>query len=352
MDLQLDSKIKGVLEGQGWDHFGWAPLSVPVSLPFYKEWLKEGLHGSMTYLENHLELKADPKKVLKNARSAIVVAAPYFPHPDKKALSPEFHSLNIAKYARGGDYHVWFKEKLEEAAEILRTYFPNEDFRTFTDSGPVLERDLAYRAGLGWVGKNTCLIHEKRGSYFFIGEILTTLEVQVGLLQEAPDRCGTCTRCIDACPTGALEEPRRLNATKCISYLNIEAKEIPKPEFRSKMKDHYFGCDICQDVCPWNKKIFKAELALPQKTTTPDVIRSLRKVLTKSNNQIQKSFKFTPLNRVSGLNHKRNAIIVATNLGLKDLLPEIRRHLKNEKLKDLVEWSLKELNCSSVDDTE
>lgn len=207
---------------------------------------------------------------------------------------------------------------------------------------PLLERDLAYRAGLGWIGKNTCLINEKRGSLFFLGEIVTTLRLEAKFTAAA-DRCGTCTRCIDACPTGALVEPRKLDARKCISYLTIESKNVPSSELRDLNRDFYYGCDICQTVCPWNVKIHGETLSAV-KHTREEMLVDLKFILKTGGSQLSKRFAGTPLTRAATWHHKANAIVLAVNLEMRELLPEILEACSQyEKLTDLKTWATEKL---------
>ena len=244
-------KLRSIIEQQGHYEYGFAPLRNPVSLKYYKEWIESEKHAEMSYLKRHLEVKESPELRYPKANSAIVFRFHYYP---KKADHFPLRETPVALYAQGQDYHHYLKEELEPLFNKLIKEFPDEEFHFHTDSGPVLERDLAYQAGLGWFGKNTCIIDQKKGSLFFIAEILTSLQLDKAELTH-PDRCGTCTRCIEACPTSALsEEKRSLDASKCISYLNIEKKGLPALDLRSSMGNWFFGCDICQTVCPWNEK--------------------------------------------------------------------------------------------------
>jgi epoxyqueuosine reductase len=213
------------------------------------EWLKAGFQGEMSYLERNREKRANPALLLEGAKSVISVLLNYNP---VESLT-ENDNYRIAKYAYGRDYHDIVRGKLNSlAAEIEQEASPMI-FRAFTDSAPVFDKAWAERAGLGWVGKNTCLIHPKLGSFVFIGEIITTLELDYNT-SRVNDLCGGCTKCLDACPTGAIVAPRVLDARRCISYLTIEFKGQLPEDYRTDFKDYIFGCDICQDCCPWNKK--------------------------------------------------------------------------------------------------
>lgn len=211
-------------------------------------WLDEGNHGEMQYMANHFEKRLDPRLLSDGARSVIVVLKNYYP---EKSLPPEQPYL-ISRYAYGTDYHFVIKEKLRQLQDYISVESGESQYRIFTDSAPVLERAWASRAGLGWIGKNSMLITPRKGSYFFIGEIVTSLELDYDQ-PYGGDYCGDCSRCIDACPTKAIRNDRMIDARRCISYLTIEKKgEIPE-EFHQKYRQWIFGCDICQEVCPWNR---------------------------------------------------------------------------------------------------
>lgn len=211
-------------------------------------WLQQGFHGQMSYMENYFEQRVDPRLLVDGARSVVSLVYNYY--PEKKQVDPQ--APQLAKYAYGEDYHFVLKRKLRALLEFIQTEIGEVNGRCFVDSAPILERDWARRAGTGWVGKNTLLIHPKAGSFFFLAELILDLELQY----DGPikDYCGTCTRCIDACPTDAIAPQGYLmDGSKCISYLTIELREALPEAFRGKMDNWMFGCDICQDVCPWNR---------------------------------------------------------------------------------------------------
>jgi epoxyqueuosine reductase len=221
------------------------------------DWLAKGYAGTMRYLHRQARRRKDPRLILPEARSVVVVLDNYYTPDDEEDRSPP----RIAKYARGEDYHRVTRRRLEALAEFLRSQGARLT-HSFTDAGPVPERELAQRAGLGWIGKNTMLIRPDAGSFFFIGSVFTDLALQPDSPFEL-DRCGRCTRCLDACPTGAFIEPRLLDATRCISYLTIEQKG-PIPEALAERFEGYaFGCDICNDVCPWNQR-FASPTTIPE----------------------------------------------------------------------------------------
>ena len=212
-------------------------------------WLNQGLHGKMGYMANHFDKRIDPRKLVDGAKSVVTLLFNYF--TDEKQTDP--NAPKISKYAYGKDYHLVVKDKLKDLMHFINDEIGEVSGRVFVDSAPVLERDWAKRSGTGWIGKNTLLINPKAGSYFFLAELIIDLE----LVYDSPmkDYCGTCTRCIDACPTEAISpEGYLMDGSKCISYLTIELKdEIIPPQYKSQMEGWMFGCDICQDVCPWNR---------------------------------------------------------------------------------------------------
>lgn len=355
LDLMHDTEFKTCLQTikseQNFDLISATELTKPMTIEFYKNWIANNQHGDMDYLKKHLPLKEDPLKLHESLRSAITVAFNYFPaiHPYKKNVP-----TRTALYAQNEDYHFWLKEKLSASITYLQAKYPNEYFAPYVDSGPVLERDLAYQAGLGWFGKNTCIIHSQKGSLFFLAEILTSLEVK----QKLPlhnDLCNNCTKCIDICPTGALSGDKQLNANKCISYLTIESKTVAPIELRSKIGDWFFGCDMCQTVCPWNQK--KLNVLLPNDSKksqqlitvlTPEKELELeeffREILESSNKKIQKMFFGTPMLRSGGFGLKRNAMVVIANRRMNSLKAEVAKYTEDPKLSELARWTMDQLN--------
>ena len=215
--------------------------------PRLEKWLKSNMHGNMQYMENHFDKRLDPRLLVDGAKSVVSLALNYFP---EKIQNED--SYKISKYAYGEDYHFIIKWKLKELMKFIQAEIGEVGGRVFVDSAPVLDRAWAKKSGLGWIGKNANLINKEAGSFFFLAELIIDLELE----HDGPvkDYCGTCTACIDECPTDAIPEPYVVDGSKCISYLTIELKDeiIPK-EFQGKMEDWMFGCDICQDVCPWNR---------------------------------------------------------------------------------------------------
>ncbi|WP_285008081.1 tRNA epoxyqueuosine(34) reductase QueG [Pedobacter faecalis] len=216
--------------------------------PRLEKWLTEGKQGKMGYMENYFDKRLDPRLLVDDAKSVISLTLNYFP----ETTQTDPGAPKISKYAYGADYHHVIKDKLKQLLEFIRAEIGEVGGRAFVDSAPVLDRAWAKRAGVGWVGKSTNLISKKNGSFFFLAELIVDLPLSYDNAFDT-DHCGTCTRCIDACPTEAIVSPYVVDAKKCISYLTIELKEEIPNEFQHKMDDWMFGCDVCQDVCPWNR---------------------------------------------------------------------------------------------------
>ncbi|MCE2495516.1 MAG: tRNA epoxyqueuosine(34) reductase QueG [Flavobacteriales bacterium] len=215
--------------------------------PRLEKWLQSGMHGSMSYMENHFDKRLDPRKLVPGAGSVISLTFNYY--TDQRQHDPD--APKISQYAYGTDYHFVIKDKLKELLHEMRTEFGDVDGRIFVDSAPVLDKAWAMRSGLGWMGKNTNVIHPKEGSFFFIAEIICDLDLQADTPMS--DYCGTCTRCIDACPTNAIIEPYVVDGSKCISHFTIELKGALPGGYADQFDNWMFGCDVCQDVCPWNR---------------------------------------------------------------------------------------------------
>jgi epoxyqueuosine reductase len=216
--------------------------------PRLEAWLKAGMHGQMGYMANHFDMRLDPRKLVPGAKSVVVLGFSYFPAEDLG----EQTGYKIAKYAYGQDYHHVLKDKLRQLMQQLEEEIGAIEGRAFVDSAPLLERQWAQRAGLGWLGKNSLLLNKQLGSFFFLAELVLDLELEPDV-PLPKDYCGTCTRCMDACPTDALVQPGVVDGSRCISYFTIELKEAIPQEVKGKFEDWIFGCDICQDVCPWNR---------------------------------------------------------------------------------------------------
>jgi epoxyqueuosine reductase len=282
----------------------------------------------------------DPQSVLPGARSVIVCAINYnTPHP-----TTAFDKCRawISRYAWGLDYHDTLQEKLRSLARWIESNAPSST-KTYVDTGPLTERVFAKYAGIGWFGKNTCILNQQTGSWLFLGCVLTDLELEADA--PPPDRCGTCTRCLDACPTNAFVAPYVLDSRKCISYTTIELRgAIPEDE-RAGIGHHLFGCDICQDVCPWNRK---SAISHEPEFQPRDVLfhPEIAKLLDFSDEEWLKAIRGTPLKRAKVKGLLRNLMVVAGNSGLTEFLPRLRRYLKHddEHVRSHAAWAIRKLD--------
>jgi epoxyqueuosine reductase len=246
---QHTSFIKKTALAFGFDYCGIAKaLALDEDARRLEQWLNKGMHGTMQYMENHFDMRIDPGKLVPGAKSVITLLKNYYPSEQQQHDVPK-----ISKYAFGKDYHEVIREKLNELIHLLKDEIGEIHGRGFVDSAPVLERTWAQRSGLGWVGKNGNLINKQSGSFYFIATLITDLELEYDDVF-VKDYCGTCTRCIDACPTDAILPGKVVDGSKCISYFTIELKELMIPDaMKGKFDNWMFGCDVCQDVCPWNR---------------------------------------------------------------------------------------------------
>ena len=289
----------------GFDRVAIGPADPPDHGRAFEAWLDAGYAGAMEYLARGREKRLDPQKVLPGVRSVITVALNYYQGrvPHEKSWAP------IARYAWGRDYHDLMTSRLESLLAFLKSAAGRGvEGRVYVDTGPVLERDLAARASLGWIGKNTMLLHPALGSWFFVGVILTTAELEVG--GPLPDRCGRCTACLDACPTGAFVAPYVLNAARCISYLTIEHKGPIPDDLKREMGERLFGCDLCQSVCPWNRKAPRTR----EPTFIPDgPFPPLESLPRLSEAEFRERFRGSPLMRPKWHGIMRNAEVALAN---------------------------------------
>lgn len=265
-----------------------------------EQWLSKGMHGSMQYMENHFDLRIDPSKLVPGARSVITLLLNYFPENEQADAAPR-----IAKYAYGKDYHEVIRAKLNVFLQQLRSQIGEVNGRGFVDSAPVLERSWAKRAGLGWIGKNGNLINKGTGSFFFIATLIVDVELEYDDTI-AKDYCGTCTKCIDACPTDAILDNKVIDGSKCISYFTIELKDALIPgAVQGRFDDWIFGCDVCQDVCPWNR--FATASKESAFTPIPEILNFSKndwEELTEET--FKKIFKDSPIKRSKFSGIKRN----------------------------------------------
>jgi len=347
----LFERVRDLALGVGFDVVGVAPAEPTPESEFLREWIARGYAGEMRYLERRVEERVDPRRLLPGARSIVVVGLVY--DPGQRAEAPA-GAGRIARYAGGEDYHRVMWERLRALEAGLAALAPGSvRTRSFCDTGPVQERVLAARAGLGWIGKNTCLIHSRLGSYLFLGVVLSDLQLAPGARE--PDHCGSCRACLDACPTGAFPEAYVLDATRCISYTTIEARGPIDPELRAGHGDWVFGCDVCQEVCPWNLRSrreipgdpqgLRARLRPRPEWTQP----GLRWILDLGEEAWREATRRTALRRSKHRGLLRNALVAAGNAGGAELIPALRRHAKSADpmLADHARWALAQLEKRS-----
>lgn len=274
--------------------------------PRLESWLKSNMNGKLAYMENHFDKRLDPRLLVDDAKSVISLGYNYF--TEQKQEDPE--APKISKYAYGTDYHFVLKEKLNTLLTFIQEEIGEVGGRAFVDSAPVLDKAWAQKSGLGWIGKHSLLISKHHGSFFFICELIVDLELSYDHYM-ATDHCGSCTRCIDACPTDALQGSKLVDASKCISYLTIELKESIPEEFGDKMENWMFGCDICQNVCPWNK--FSIVHNEPQFNPHPDLLGMTKKEwLEITEETFRKVFKKSAVKRTKYSGLKRNIAFITS----------------------------------------
>jgi epoxyqueuosine reductase len=298
----LTQSVKALALELGFDRVAVGPADPPEHGPAFRAWVEAGHAGTMGYLERRLEERLDPQRVLPGARAALCVALNYhqgdLAHPSWRP---------VARYAWGRDYHDVIGPRLDRLAAHLAEAAGARS-RGYVDTGPVLERDLAARAGLGWIGKNTMLLHPALGSWFFIGVLLTTAELAFD--ERLTDRCGSCRACLDACPTEAFVAPYVLDARRCISYLTIEHRGEIDPALRPGMAGWQFGCDVCQDVCPWNRR---APVTREPEFTPREGYPGAEAVVAMDDEALRLRFRGTALLRAKPAGLRRNSLIYLEN---------------------------------------
>ena len=310
----------------GFDSAGWTKASPPLDFVFFSQWLSNGMHGEMNYLDKHRDARSDPNSILPGVKTILMVSMNYKPETNITEING--FSGKIARYARGPDYHEMLWGKLDKFGQELAEMLPELSWRGITDSAPLLERGYAKRCGLGWIGKNTLLINRQIGSFTVLGGLLLNTELPPNPFQnETPDSCGSCTRCLDACPTQALLPERKLDARQCISYWTIEKKGELGKENGSRLNGWLFGCDICQEVCPWNRKSKTGSL-LGQKADLATL--DCTEVLKMSDDQLRASIRGTALKRTKPNGLRRNALWILGSSGTMETLSLIESFIHSE----------------------
>jgi epoxyqueuosine reductase len=317
--IKLKREIVDRATALGFDSCRIATAESPRHGGEFRAWLRDGAAGEMEWLARGEEKRCDPQQVLPGACSVIVVALNYWQGAKPDTEPPHSENGRIARYAWGDDYHEVMLPKLEELSAFLAERGGTQ--KCYVDTGPILERDHAAEAGIGWHGKSTMLIDPQLGTWFFLGEILTTLELPADEAQ--PSRCGTCVRCITACPTGAITEAHRLDARRCISYLTIELKGSIPLELRPLIGARIYGCDDCLDACPWNR--FASVSREAAFAAGPATQMPLRDYLALDDTQFRALFRRSPIKRIKRRGFLRNVCVALGNVGIRADLPALRR---------------------------
>ncbi len=326
--LPLADRIKAGARELGFELVGIAPAQPLPEMQHYSEWLEAGYAGEMSYLQRQMPARLDPRKILPDAASVIVAGIVYNTKAPATAQNKDSRRGWISRYAWGDDYHELIKKRLQQLDAFIKEQV-GEDYhsRYYTDTGPIIDRVFARHAGLGWFGKNTNLINQRLGSWFFIGEIITN--VRLPFDQPPPDRCGTCRACLDACPTDAFVAPYVLDAQRCISYLTIELRGSIPEDLRPQMGAHVFGCDICQDVCPWNRKAaITQESAF--KSRPGNLAPWLAELTDLDQGAFNQRFKKSPIKRAKWCGLMRNALVAMGNSGNAEFLQMIQKFAATE----------------------
>jgi epoxyqueuosine reductase len=353
--MTLTTKVKAKAHQLGFHLVGVTTPKPPPHLDVYAEWLATGRHGEMGYLatERARQRRGDPSLILPECRSILVLGSRY-PQAQtaEDADEPLVPSGRVASYAWNEDYHQVFEDRLKSLVDFIQKKVGEEvPNRWYTDTGPVLERELAQRAGLGWIGKNTCLINPQEGSYFLLAEILLGIDLEPDA-PFLPDHCGSCTRCLEACPTECILPDRTIDARRCISYLTIELKGPIPPELRPQTGAWVFGCDVCQQVCPWNQRFakpgddpdFAPRPGIPQ----PNLIQEL----SLSPEDFRKKFKGSPVKRPKRRGYLRNVAVALGNAADPASVPaliEVLAHDPEPLVRGHAAWALGQIGGDSAD---
>ena len=347
-------RLKSRARELGFDLVGIAPALTPAGIHPFRDWLDAGHAGEMAYLSNRADAYEHPRSVLEYVRSVVMLAINYNTQTREQAAEsaakPQTGTqARVSRYAHGpADYHDVLRQKLQELAVTLHDEFPGCRTRGVVDTAPLLERDFGRLAGLGWFGKNTMLINKRLGSWFFLAALLTDVELEADTAHESA-HCGTCTRCLDACPTDAFPEPYVLDARRCISYLNIELRGAIPEGMRDLMGDWLFGCDVCQEVCPWNTKAPVS--AEPEFQPQPDLDPADAVALLRLDaDAFRERFRTTPLWRPRRAGMLRNAAVVLGNCGEVSAVPTLAVVLSDEEplVRGAVAWALGKLGTQEA----
>jgi epoxyqueuosine reductase len=345
--ISIETRLRQQANSLDFALFGIAPATSADGFEHLEEWLRNGFASTMDYMQRHAGARRHPSSIMLGVRAVVMVGMNY-----NSCAAPEMPAEHgkVARYARGQDYHDVMRDRLKQLLAWLQSERPGCRGRAVVDTAPLLERDFARRAGLGWIGKNTMLINKRLGSYCYLGALLVDIELESDAPHTA-SHCGSCTRCLDACPTQAFPTPGVLDARRCISYLTIERREAIPVDLRAQLDGWIFGCDICQEVCPWNRK---APLgSVPELQPRPDLESlDLYDVLRMTEDEFQSRFRGTALLRTRRRGLLRNAALLLGTNGDPAALPALRAALgdPDEMVRDATRWAIERIDKKSADE--
>lgn len=339
--LTLTQHIHARANKLGFELVGITPAAQSETIARYRQWIENGYAGKMGYLERHLPLKVDVRQLLAEAKSVISLAMNYYTLDPPKALAEDPARGQISRYAWGDDYHDVIRQRLSELVDFIKKTAETElKTRVCVDTAPIIEREYAQKAGIGWIAKNTNLIHWRSGSWYFLAEVLINIDLES---DTAPLRgsCGTCTRCIEACPTDAIIEPNLLDSRLCISYLTIELKESIPKALRPKIGNLIFGCDICQEVCPWNSKAVPTDEPAFQ-PRNGNLTPKLLSLIGMTQQEFSRRFKGSPIKRTKRRGFLRNVLVAIGNWGEPRAVPALKDALTDDEplVRSHAAWAL------------
>ncbi|RKU20077.1 tRNA epoxyqueuosine(34) reductase QueG [Candidatus Poribacteria bacterium] len=337
----LTQQIHARANELGFELVGITPAVQSETIARYRQWIDSGYAGKMRYLKRHLPLKVDVRQLLAEAKSVISLAMNYYTLDPPKALADDPARGQISRYAWGDDYHDVIRQRLSELVDFIKQTAETElETRICVDTAPIIEREYAQKAGIGWIGKNTNLIHWRSGSWYFLAEVLINIALES---DTSPLRgsCGTCTRCIEACPTDAIIEPNLLDSRLCISYLTIELKESIPKALRPKIGNLIFGCDICQEVCPWNSKAVPTDETAFQ-PRDGNLTPKLLSLIDMTQQEFSRRFKGSPIKRTKRRGFLRNVLVAIGNWGEPRAVPALKNALADDEplVRSHAAWAL------------
>ena len=337
----LTQQIQARANKLGFELVGIIPAAQSETLERYRQWIENGYAGKMGYLKRHLPLKTDVRQLLTEAKSVISLAMNYYTLDPPKAVAEDPAHGQISRYAWGDDYHDLIRQRLSELVDFIKQTAETElKTRVCVDTAPIIEREYAQKAGIGWIGKNTNLIHWRSGSWYFLAEVLVSIALESDTLP-LRGSCGTCTRCIEACPTDAIIEPNLLDSRLCISYLTIELKESIPKALRPEMGNLIFGCDICQEVCPWNSKAVPTDEPAFQ-PRDGNFAPQLLSLVGMTQQEFSRRFKGSPIKRAKRRGFLRNVLVAIGNWGEPRALPALKNALTDDEplVRSHAAWAL------------